>query len=62
VRKLQDVKVEINPMPLSPLSKCYDQRLTKEEAKVTGEAGVQAQIQVDLTPEKKESAETGTMT
>lgn len=29
VRKLNNVKVEVNPLPLSPLSKCMDERLVK---------------------------------
>ena len=40
VRKLENVKVEINPIPLSPLSKCFDARLKKDDNKVTEEAGV----------------------
>lgn len=44
VRKLENIKIEINPMPLSPLSKCFDTRLKKEDPKSTIEAGVQARI------------------
>ena len=57
---MENIKVEINPIPLSPLSKCFDHRLKKKDdaKKDTEEAGTQAQIV--QTPIKL--SEMGTMT